>query len=121
MNIFKNRSKYFLISTAVFLFLFSVGFGAHAFDLSRIQATKDASGDITRHLGSTQAGYYGYSLQCIQTDILDKKDQMNDPVVRQKAQDCIKYYKIGFQNLNQKYTVWESTSRGLRDALQNEK
>jgi len=94
---------------------------AYAFDKSKIEAAEKAAGDVSRHIGSTKQGYYGYALKCIQTDILAKKGEMADPGIQKTAGVCISYYRTGFGNLKAKYDAWEAKSRELRDALQAEK
>ncbi len=93
----------------------------YAFDQKNIQDAKSAARNISYQLVAERAGYYGYSLKCIQDDILTKKNNMADPIIQQKAVDCISYYKTGFQNLQSKYDTWETKSRSLRDAVEAEK
>ncbi len=91
------------------------------FDLSKIDNAKATAGRMASHLFRRKAPYYGYALKCVKEDIIDQKAQMAAPNLQQKAKDCIRRYKDGFQNLKDTYDSWENKSRELRDALQAEK
>ena len=104
----------------VSVFITATAHRGYAFDRGKIAAAKSSAADMARHITSMQSGYYSYGLECIEGDIIAKKGQMADPAIKQKAKDCISYYKTGFSNLNSRYSRWEADSRALRDDLLDE-
>ena len=94
---------------------------AQALDPKLFGEVKNSAKAVSRHIGATQAPYYGRGLLCVRDDILKKKDQMKDNKIQKAATDCIRDFKYGFENLNDFYSSWESKSKALRDAIKAEK
>jgi hypothetical protein len=122
MTVIKITTLFISVLVVALVFMVVTDSCGYAFDKKKIQDAKSSAGDLSYHLNTPKAPYYGYPLRkCITEDIVDKKNEMAAPEIQQKAKACIKSYRAGFENLQAKYDDWKTKSRALRDALQDEK